>query len=90
MGLARTPFWRQYRDDELQPGDASNWFGPNTTAVLEAFESAGFAIEGTRAWGNRAAFRARAVEIPRRLAQGSYEAWGPNREFTFGATETRP
>jgi tRNA (mo5U34)-methyltransferase len=77
--LARTPIWRQYRDDELQPGDASNWFGPNTTAVVEAFESAGFTIAPTRAWGNRAAFRAHSVAIPTRLLDGSYEGWSPNR-----------
>lgn len=77
----RTPLWRQYRGDELQAGDASNWFGPNTQAVLEAFESAGFSIARTQSWGNRAAFRAKAVELPDRLVNGSYEYWPANRDF---------
>jgi tRNA (mo5U34)-methyltransferase len=79
MALRSTPIWRQYQEFELHPQDASNWFGPNVAAVLEAFESAGFDIAHLRSWGDRAAFRARAATIPKRLLQGSYEAFPANR-----------
>src|SRR5207245_1023580 len=38
----RPPCWDFFRHNELQ-ADYSNWFGPNISAVLQAFESAGFA-----------------------------------------------
>jgi tRNA (mo5U34)-methyltransferase len=40
--LLKTPVWQFYRRDELN-NDESNWFGPNVEAVIQAFESAGFA-----------------------------------------------
>lgn len=40
--LLNVPVWQFYRRDELNK-DESNWFGPNAEAVIQAFESAGFA-----------------------------------------------
>ena len=39
-------------------GAYSNWFGPNISAVLQAFESAGFSTELANSDGERARFRA--------------------------------
>jgi tRNA (mo5U34)-methyltransferase len=71
----RTPLWRQYKEFELHPEDQSNWFGPNIPAVIEGFESAGFRVKHLASWsgGTRSAFRATAVEIPKRLIDGTYE-----------------
>jgi len=70
-----TPLWRQYKEFELHPEDQSNWFGPNIPAVIEAFESAGFRMKHLESWsgGTRSAFRATAVEVPKRLIDGTYE-----------------
>jgi tRNA (mo5U34)-methyltransferase len=52
------PVWQFFRLDELH-GDPSNWFGPNVTAVVEAFNSAGFDTRFLARFGpNRATFRA--------------------------------
>jgi tRNA (mo5U34)-methyltransferase len=56
--LASSPLWLFYRNDELEQ-DHSNWFGPNMCAVVQAFESAGFATQLRHASNNRAAFLAR-------------------------------
>ncbi|MBI4404766.1 MAG: DUF1698 domain-containing protein, partial [Deltaproteobacteria bacterium] len=55
--LAFQPFWQFFRKDELA-GDPSNWFGPNQTAVLEAFRSAGFYIQPKKHRKSRATFHA--------------------------------
>jgi tRNA (mo5U34)-methyltransferase len=55
--LVNVPLWQFYRRGELG-NDTSNWFGPNIRAVLDAFGSAGFAIEHLATWGYRAGFRA--------------------------------
>ena len=55
--LDDVPLWQFYRGNELAQ-DPSNWFGPNVTAVLQGFGSAGFEIGVTARWGTRAAFRA--------------------------------
>jgi tRNA (mo5U34)-methyltransferase len=70
-----TPIWRQYREFELHPEDQSNWFGPNITAVIEAFESAGFRAEHLSSWdfGSRSTFRASVVPRPARLVDATYE-----------------
>jgi tRNA (mo5U34)-methyltransferase len=75
-----TPVWRQFRAYEIHPGDQSNWFGPNTAAVLEALASAGFAARHLRTWGagTRAAFQATVLpDVPERLRSGSYEGVAP-------------
>jgi SAM-dependent methyltransferase len=70
--LAGTPLWQFYRFNELS-NDCSNWFGPNTAAVLQALESAVFAAQLTaRLEGSdwcRGVFRARVKPgIPEFLA----------------------
>jgi hypothetical protein len=53
------PLWKFYREDELGQ-DPSNWFGPNSEAVLQAFQSAGFQIQHlSYYYADRATFRAR-------------------------------
>jgi tRNA (mo5U34)-methyltransferase len=80
-----TPIWRQYAAGEINKSDQSNWFGPNPRAVIEAFESAGFAIEQVDAWEDRAAFRARVREaVPERLARHSYEGKFPGHSSLAG------
>jgi len=70
-----TPIWRQYKEFELHPQDQSNWFGPNTAAVIESFETAGFRVEHLDSWdlGTRSSFRATAVPLPSRLTDATYE-----------------
>ncbi len=79
--LQRTPIWRQYREFELGPKDYSNWFGPNTAAVIEGFETAGFQIALVDSWGDRAAFQGKAINVPDRLTRHTYEAFSPNTDF---------
>jgi tRNA (mo5U34)-methyltransferase len=55
--LSEVPLWQFYRRAELGD-DSSNWFGPNVTAVLEGFGSAGFEVSLIRCWGTRGGFRA--------------------------------
>jgi hypothetical protein len=64
----------------LHPQDQSNWFGPNVTAVLEGFQTAGFEIAHTRSWGDRASFRAQVGNLPSRLLGYTYEGQKANRE----------
>ena len=49
--------WRGYRSRELHPEDASNFFGPNTSAVECAFDDVGITTETTALWDDRASFR---------------------------------
>jgi len=79
--LRTTPVWRQYRERELHPLDQSNWFGPNIQAVLEAFESAGFACEFLHLLEDRASFRARVrAALPERVVLHCYESYPDNRD----------
>jgi len=50
------PLWKFYRLNELSH-DYSNWFGPNITAVIDAFESAGFHTSLSAVAGSRATFQ---------------------------------
>ncbi len=59
--------------------DWSNWFGPNIQAVLEAFESAGFAIEVRGRWGDRAAFAATPRQNLLEALDKTYEVSDGNR-----------
>lgn len=77
--LAGAPIWRQYRQYELAANDSSNWFGPNSAAVVEAFEAAGFDCRHTNSWGDRAAYHASVKRAPKRLLDGSYEGMSANR-----------
>ncbi len=77
--FSNTPIWRQYASCELHPEDRSNWFGPNARAVIESFESGGFATEHLRSWGERASFRAELrSELLERLERGTYEGLAPH------------
>ncbi|MBL8796269.1 MAG: DUF1698 domain-containing protein [Planctomycetia bacterium] len=89
--LGATPLWRQYRAYELHPQDASNWFGPNSAAVREAFASAGFDCEFVHLLEDRASFRAKVQpEPPERVLSQTYEAYPDNRRLVglehLGAT----
>jgi tRNA (mo5U34)-methyltransferase len=66
------PIWRFYPRDELHK-DYSNWFGPNVRAVLDAFETAGFAATCTSRWADRAAFAAEARTSLREALDKTYE-----------------
>jgi tRNA (mo5U34)-methyltransferase len=55
--LTQVPLWQFYKANELAD-DYSNWFGPNIQAVLQGFESAGFAASLIQTWGDRASFQA--------------------------------
>ena len=68
--FSKTPLWRFYPGDELF-SDPSNWFGPNSQAVIDAFGTAGFTAGQTRSWGDRASFRAKVWGPP--SMQGTYE-----------------
>lgn len=50
------PVWRYYAARELHPEDASNFFGPNTHAVVAALDDIGITTEHTASWDDRAAF----------------------------------
>jgi len=60
-GIAReeeaVPLWKFYRLNELNR-DYSNWFDPNITAVIQAFESAGFSTELVSSDDERGRFHA--------------------------------
>lgn len=72
-GLLDVPLWQFYRRDEMSK-DASNWFGPTATAVLEGFESAGFEMTLLKNWG-RGTFHGRVKPgLPEFLGMGCTEA----------------
>lgn len=56
--LLETPLWQFYPGKELND-DASNWFGPNVTALTDAVASAGFDVTHSQTWGHRAALAAK-------------------------------
>ena len=47
-----------YRNDELNPGDFSNWFALNRRAIEDGLWSAGFRPAHLATWGDRMAFKA--------------------------------
>jgi len=55
--FADDPIWRFYPGAELL-NDPSNWFGPNVSAVVSAFQTADFDISLLDRWGTRASFKA--------------------------------
>jgi tRNA (mo5U34)-methyltransferase len=70
--LLTAPLWQFYRFGQLD-ADPSNWFGPNSAAVVEAFESAGFRTRVLKNLG-RATFHGTLKE-------------GPPEFLTIGTTE---
>jgi tRNA (mo5U34)-methyltransferase len=70
--LLSAPLWLFYRFDELN-ADTSNWFAPNCTAVVQAFESAGFETQVLKR-SNRATFHGKLKEgLPEFLTIGTTE-----------------
>ena len=69
--LLSTPLWQFYQNDELG-NDSTNWFGPNITAVIQAFESAGFDTTLIKHWG-RATFHGKVKRGPPKFLIGSAE-----------------
>lgn len=66
------PLWLFYKDGQLE-NDESNWFGPNSLAVAQAFQSAGFDIELLTCAG-RGTFRASVrPNLPDFLTQATLE-----------------
>jgi tRNA (mo5U34)-methyltransferase len=85
--LPRVPLWRFYKDHELL-NDRSNWFGPNTTAVKEAFESAGFTVQLEKLWVDRAAFSATVTTTLANSLKRTYEGnFAKNQQF-LGLTKS--
>jgi len=79
--LPQVPLWRFYKGAELNK-DASNWFGPNVQAVIEAFESAGFLIELKKQWTDRAAFAGHVTGDLKAALDKSYEGeFEDNKRF---------
>lgn len=60
--LTQVALYQFYRNDELNPGDYSNWFAPNRKAIEDGLWSAGFEPEFLTNWDDRVAHKA--VKIP--------------------------
>lgn len=74
-GLKKIPVWIFFRGKELE-GDATNWFGPNETAVEQAFKSAGFDVVRCGAHARRGQFRATVrPDIPEFISDGTAEGF---------------
>lgn len=72
--LKKIPIWIFFRHRELE-GDFTNWFGPNETAVEQAFQSAGFDIVRCEGHAMRGQFRATVRPgIPEFISEGSAES----------------
>lgn len=73
-----------YRNDELNPGDFSNWFAPNRRAIKEALWSAGFEPAFLAAWDDRVAFRGTKLSGIPEYRQQTYEGltWVRNADGT--------
>lgn len=56
LSRSSVPIWRYYGARELHPEDASNFFGPNTHAVIAALDDIGITARHTASWDDRAAF----------------------------------
>jgi len=56
--LTQTALLQYYRNDELNPGDFSNWFSPNQKALDDILFSAGFEPHLLSKWGNRILYKA--------------------------------
>jgi SAM-dependent methyltransferase len=70
--LVKASLWQFYRKDEMD-ADPSNWFGPNSMAVIQAFESAGFRTQRVASTGGRASFHGKLKDGPPEFLAGSAE-----------------
>lgn len=60
--LTQVALLQYYRNDELNPGDFSNWFSPNQQAIEEILCSAGFKPYFLSKWENRIVYKAIKLE----------------------------
>ena len=60
--LTDVALFQFYRNDELNPGDYSNWFAPNRKAIEDSLWSAGFEPEFLAKWDARVGYKA--VRLP--------------------------
>jgi tRNA (mo5U34)-methyltransferase len=60
--LSQTALLQYYRNDELNPGDFSNWFSPNRKALENILYSAGFEPQLLSKWENRILYKATKLE----------------------------
>lgn len=56
--LCDTAILQYYRNDELNPGDYSNWFSPNRKALEDILFSAGFEPQLLNKWESRILYKA--------------------------------
>jgi tRNA (mo5U34)-methyltransferase len=82
--LTAIPLWRFYKDDELNKGDRSNWFGPNVRGVIEGFETAGFETRLITTWGDRGAFQAISKKPLAESLEKTYEGEAPMNQKWIG------
>jgi tRNA (mo5U34)-methyltransferase len=71
--LADIALYQFYRNDELNPGDFSNWFALNRRAIEDGLWSAGFRPEYLADWDDRIAFRATRLPGTPEYQQQTYE-----------------
>lgn len=60
--LTRSALLQYYRNDELNPGDFSNWFSPNRKALEDILYSGGFEPRFLSKWGSRIMYKATKLE----------------------------
>jgi hypothetical protein len=80
----RAPFFvGAYAARELHPEDASNFFGPNTHAVVAALDDVGITTTCTGMWDDRATFVG-TVRTVRTRQQEVYEPLHPHTAALMG------
>jgi tRNA (mo5U34)-methyltransferase len=87
--LPGVPLWRYYHDGELM-SDASNIFGPNNLAVIEAFASAGFDCRLLYNWEDRSTFEAVARADLATSLQNCYELHASSNVRLFELNRASP
>jgi hypothetical protein len=70
--------------------DATNFFGPNNCAVIEAFASAGFECRLLHNWEDRSTFEAIARADLATTLQGCYELHAPTNAQFFQLSHESP
>jgi tRNA (mo5U34)-methyltransferase len=83
LHFSSVPMWRAYAARELHPEDASNFFDPNTHAVVAALDDVGITTTCTGMWDDRASF-ASTVRRGRTRQQEVYESLHPHTAALMG------
>jgi tRNA (mo5U34)-methyltransferase len=83
LRFSSVPMWRAYAARELHPEDASNFFGPNTHAVIAALDDVGITATCTGMWDDRASF-AGTVRAGNTRQHEVYEALHPHTAALMG------